>query len=60
MPQCSSMAPTLQCKRPGFDPWVGTIPWTEEPGGLYSPGGCKESDTTKATDTKRTNGPHPS
>ena len=22
------------------------IPWTEEPGG-YSPGGCKESDTTK-------------
>ena len=24
------------------------IPWTEEPGG-YSPRGCKESDTTKAT-----------
>ena len=22
------------------------IPWTEEPGG-YSPGGCKESDTTE-------------
>ena len=22
------------------------IPWTEEPGGLYSPGGCKELDTT--------------
>ena len=21
-------------------------PWTEEPGGLYSPWGCKESDTT--------------
>ena len=20
------------------------IPWTEEPGGLYSPWGCKESD----------------
>ena len=27
MPQCSSMAPTLQCKRPGFDPWVGTRGW---------------------------------
>ena len=23
------------------------IPWTEEPGGLYSPRGHKESDTTK-------------
>ena len=22
------------------------IPWTEEPGGLYSPSGCKESDRT--------------
>ena len=22
------------------------IPWTEEPGGLYSPWGCKESDMT--------------
>ena len=25
------------------------IPWTEEPDGLYSPEGCKESDTTKVT-----------
>ena len=25
------------------------IPWTEEPGGLYSPWGHKESDTTEAT-----------
>ena len=25
------------------------IPWTEEPGGLYSPWGRKESDTTGAT-----------
>ena len=25
------------------------IPWTEEPGGLYSPWGCKESDKTLAT-----------
>ena len=23
------------------------IAWTEEPGGLYSPWGCKESDTTE-------------
>ena len=43
--------------RPGFKPWVGKIPWRREwlltlvfwPGelhGLYSPWGCKESDTT--------------
>ena len=25
------------------------IPWTEEPGGLYSPWCCKESDTTSTT-----------
>ena len=23
------------------------IPWTEEPGRLYSPGGCKESNTAE-------------
>ena len=27
----------LQCRRPGFNPWVGK---------MYSPWGCKESDTT--------------
>ena len=43
---------------PAFDPWVGKIPWRRErlptqvfwPGGfheLYSPWGCKESDTTE-------------
>ena len=48
----------LQCRRSGFDPWVGTIPWGKEsipapvfwPGefhGLYSPWGRKEWDTTK-------------
>ena len=48
----------LQCRRPGFDPWVGKIPWRREklptpvfwPGefhGLYSPWGCKESDRTE-------------
>ena len=48
----------LQCGRPGFDSWVGKIPWWRErlptpvfwPGefhGLYSPWGHKESDTTE-------------
>ena len=44
--------------RPGFDPWVGKIPWRRERlltpvfwlgefHGLYSPWGCKELDTTE-------------
>ena len=44
--------------KPGFDPWVGKIPWRRErlptpvfwPGefhGLYSPWGCKELDMTE-------------
>ena len=48
----------LQCGRPGFDPWVGKIPWRRErlptpvfwPGefhGLYSPWDHKELDITK-------------
>ena len=48
----------LQCRRPGFDPWVWKIPWRREwlptpvfwPGesGMYfSPGGHKQSDMTK-------------
>ena len=48
----------LQCGRPGFNPWVGNIPWRRErlptpifwPGefhGLYNPWGRKESDTTE-------------
>ena len=48
----------LQCRRPGFDPWVGKTPWRRErlptpvfwPGefhGLDSPWGHKESDTTE-------------
>ena len=48
----------LQCGRPGFNPWVGKIPWRRkwqatavfwprEFHGLYSPWGCKESDTTE-------------
>ena len=46
-----------QCGRPGFDPWVGKIPWRRERlsilvfwprelHGLYSPWGRKELDTT--------------
>ena len=48
----------LQCGRPGFDPWVGKIPWRRErlptpvfwPGefhGLYTPWGPKEWDMTE-------------
>ena len=52
-----------RCRRHGFDPWVGKIPWRRAwqptpvflPGEFhgqrslagYSPGGCKKSDTTK-------------
>ena len=47
----------LQCRRPGFHPWVGKTPWRRErlptpvfwPGefhGLYGPWGRKESDIT--------------
>ena len=48
----------LQCRTPGFDPWVGKIPWRRERlstpvfwprefHGLYSSWGHKESDTTE-------------
>ena len=48
----------MQCGRPGFDPWVGKIPWRRERlptpvfwlgefHGLCSPWGRKEADTTK-------------
>ena len=53
----------LQCRRPGFDPWVGKIPWRRKwqcspvllPGKFhgqrslvsYNPWGPKESDTTE-------------
>ena len=48
----------LPCRRPGFNPWVGKIPWRRKrlptpvfwPGefyGLYSLWGWKESDTTE-------------
>ena len=47
----------LQCRGPGFHPWVGKTPWRRErlptpvfwPGefhGLYGPWGRKESDIT--------------
>ena len=48
----------LQCGKPGFNPWVGKIPWRRErlptpvvwPGEfheLYSPWGLKEPDMTE-------------
>ena len=48
----------VQCRRPGFNPWVGKIPrsrewlptpvcWPGEVHGLYSPWDRKESDTTE-------------
>ena len=53
----------LQCRRPGFDPWIGKIPWRRKllptreflPGEFhgqrsllgYGPWGHKESDTTE-------------
>ena len=48
----------LQCGRPGFNPWVGKIPWRRERllipvfwprefHGLYSPCGLKELDMTE-------------
>ena len=48
----------LQCRRPGFDPWIGKIPWRRErlpslvfwPGechGPYSPRGRNESVMTE-------------
>ena len=44
--------------RPGFNPWIGKMPWRRErlptpafwsgeSGTMYSPWGCKESDTTE-------------
>ena len=49
---------SLQCRRPGFDPQIGKIPWRREMPptpviwprefhGLHSPWGCKESDKTE-------------
>ena len=56
---------TFQCRRPGFDPWVGTIPWrrTWQPTPILLPGefhgerslvgyssqGCTELDMTEVT-----------
>ena len=53
----------LQCRRPGFSPWVGKIPWRRGrlptpvcwPGefhGLYSPWGCKAKNRTRLRKTK--------
>ena len=57
----------LQCERPGFDPWVGKLPWRRAwqptpvflPGKThrqrilmgYSPKGCKDLDMTELLNT---------
>ena len=62
----------LQCRRPGFTPWVGKIPWRRAweptpvllPGEVHglkslagcSPWGCKESDTTEGLSTAQHKG----
>ena len=64
----------LQCRRPGFDPWVGKTPWKREwvaipvflPGEfhgqrclvIYSPRGYKESDTTEGLSLHFTHFPY--
>ena len=56
--QFSSSRTPQQCRRPGFNPWAGKIPWrrerlptlviwSEEFHGLYSPWGRKELDMTE-------------
>ena len=63
--QFSSKESACQCRRQGFDPWIGKIPWKKKwqptPVFLlgesygqrslvgYSPWGRKESDTTDHT-----------
>ena len=63
----SEAFPQSHCKRRGFSPWVGTIPWRREwqptsvflPGEFHgqkslagcSPWGRRESDTTEHTHT---------
>ena len=62
----------LQCRRPGFAPWVGKIPWRRawEPTPVFLPGespwikepgrlqsmGSKESDTTGELSTAQHKG----
>ena len=41
--------PLEEGKAPHSSILAWRIPWTEEPGRLYSPWGHKESDTTEAT-----------
>ena len=62
-PWLSGKESACHCKRLGFDPWVGKIPWRRkwQPNSVispekshgqrnlagYSPQDCKESDTTE-------------
>ena len=58
IPVPCSVGICLQCRRPGFNPWIGKIPWRRKrlptpvfwPGefhGLYSPWGHQELDMTE-------------
>ena len=70
LPRClSGKESSCQCRRPGFDPWVGKIPWRRKwqltsvflPGESheqrsladYSPEGHKELNTTEVTEHTR-------
>ena len=62
-PRYAAKDTCMQCGRPGFNPWVGKIPWRRncQPTPVFLPGkfhgqrslvsysswGCKESDTTE-------------
>ena len=68
----SSKKSACKCRRHGFDPWVGKIPWSRKwqptpvvlPGKFhgqrslasYSPWGHKESDTTEHARTHEAEG----
>ena len=70
LPSWLSKKIRLRGGRPGFDPWVGRIPWRRKwqptpvflPGEFhgqrslegYSPWGCRESDTTERLSTAHT------
>ena len=75
-PGGSEVKACLECRRPGFDPWVGKIPWRRKwqptpallPGESHggrslvgsSPWGRKESDTTERLHSLTHKGVQPS
>ena len=56
LPALSSACPCRRCRRPGFDPWVWTIPWSRkwQPTPVFLPRKyhrVKESNTTEQLST---------